>query len=138
MFQTSNIGFNLAVSAPFTRIPLKISPPLARIAFTELSACSKRGFSFLFLPNIPNSKPTYHFQKQLLLPCMCCSHGFHMEQIVALSLVDTHVPSARVTAASQSHAGSTRDVACYWEGGFMGSVGGFKQREKAMEQDCVL
>lgn len=83
-------------------------------------------------------KAQLRIQGQLLLPCMCCSHGFHMEQIVKFSLVATHVPSARVTAGSQSQAGLTSDVVCYWEEGFMGTVVFFSSSKVRVEKKYVL
>lgn len=63
--------------------------------------CGLFNFQWKFL--IRN--PTAGLLGQHLLPCMCCSHGFHMEQIAKFSLVRIHVPNASVTAVDQSRAG---------------------------------
>lgn len=40
-----------------------------------------------YLAKVSEPKRIFYFEWQLLLPCMWCSHGFHMELIVKFSLV---------------------------------------------------
>lgn len=71
-----------------------------RLLWSRLQ-CGFFNFQWKFL--IRN--PTAGLLGQHLLPCMCCSHGFHMEQIAKFSLVRIHVSNASVTAVDQSRAG---------------------------------
>lgn len=57
-----------------------------------------------YLAKVSDSKRIFYFQRQLLLPCMWRSRGFHMELIVKFSLVETGVLGARVTETSQSQS----------------------------------
>lgn len=138
-FETPNFLLNICY---LFSTSFQVYAPITSSAFKVHRACSRGRFARCFRYNFLILSPAMIFSGQPLLPCMCCSHGFHMEQIAKFSLVGAHVPSARVTADNQSHAGVVPDLICYWEEGIMGTVGVCKKhkyiRTKRLQKAWII